>query len=129
VIFAVICLFGRGLRLRPGTATSSDGLSFEDREGPILELGEKGTWDQNGVSWPRVLPPQGKPESIFTLHTLPFVKFAHILSLLGSMAIDASTCGNCICKRAINFASRFSYVFYSRRVYCNSWKYCTHLWQ
>lgn len=52
-------LFFRGVKLRPGVAASKDGLSFDDREGPILELGEKGAWDENGVSWPRVLPPEG----------------------------------------------------------------------
>lgn len=127
MIFAVICLFGRGLRLRPGTATSSDGLSFEDREGPILELGEEGTWDQNGVSWPRVLPPRGNSESIFTLHKLPFLKFAHILSLLRSIAIDESTCGRSIYKRAINLRHVFP-TFFTLLMFIVI-RGSTHLWQ
>uniref|UniRef100_A0A7I4AGY0 Glycosyl hydrolase family 32 N-terminal domain-containing protein n=1 Tax=Physcomitrium patens TaxID=3218 RepID=A0A7I4AGY0_PHYPA len=67
----------RGVKLRPGVAASKDGLSFDDREGPILELGEKGAWDENGVSWPRVLPPEengdekdkGKSNWLMTYHT------------------------------------------------------------
>lgn len=41
-------------------AVSKDGLAFEDREGPLLELGEEDAWDSVGVSWPRVLRPEGK---------------------------------------------------------------------
>ncbi|KAG0560214.1 hypothetical protein KC19_10G162800 [Ceratodon purpureus] len=61
----------RGLRLRPGVATSKDGLAFEDREGPILELGEEGAWDRVGVSWPRVLRPEGDGNGkwLLTYHT------------------------------------------------------------
>jgi hypothetical protein len=47
------------MRLQPGLAISKDGLSFEDRKGPILELGDADSWDKNGVSWPRVIPPKG----------------------------------------------------------------------
>lgn len=32
-----------------------DGFLFDDREGFIFELGEKGVWDENGVLWFRVL--------------------------------------------------------------------------
>lgn len=47
------------MRLQPGLAISKDGLSFEDRKGPILELGDADSWDKNGVSWPRVILPKG----------------------------------------------------------------------
>ncbi|KAJ7569439.1 hypothetical protein O6H91_01G078000 [Diphasiastrum complanatum] len=47
----------KGIKLRPGVATSADGLHFQSRNGPILDVGDAGSWDQNGVSWPRVLLP------------------------------------------------------------------------
>lgn len=47
----------RGVRLQPGLAISDDGIHFQHRQGPILTVGDVGSWDQNGVSWPRVLPP------------------------------------------------------------------------
>lgn len=61
----------RGVRLQPGLAMSKDGLSFEDRKGPILELGDADSWDKNGVSWPRVIPPKGGEDKkwFMTYHT------------------------------------------------------------
>jgi predicted GH43/DUF377 family glycosyl hydrolase len=61
----------RGVRLQPGLAMSKDGLSFEDRKGPILELGDADSWDKNGVSWPRVIPPKGGEDRkwFMTYHT------------------------------------------------------------
>lgn len=47
----------KGVRLQPGLAISDDGIHFEHRQGPILRVGDVGSWDQNGVSWPRVLQP------------------------------------------------------------------------
>ena len=53
-------VFVAGLKLRPGVATSKDGLALEDWEGPTLELGKDGAWNGVGVSWPRVLRLEGK---------------------------------------------------------------------
>ncbi|MCO5593220.1 hypothetical protein L7F22_047227 [Adiantum nelumboides] len=47
----------KGVRLQPGLAVSDDGICFLHRQGPILTVGDVGCWDQNGVSWPRVLQP------------------------------------------------------------------------
>ena len=44
----------KGFAMRPGAATSTDGLQWE-RRGPLLELGAEGEWDSNFVSWPRAL--------------------------------------------------------------------------
>ncbi|XP_024545064.1 uncharacterized protein LOC112351408 [Selaginella moellendorffii] len=56
-----VALFGsvrRGVKLQSGVATSDDGLNFERIEKPVLCVGKEGEWDQNGASWPRVLPPR-----------------------------------------------------------------------
>lgn len=52
----------KGVRLQPGLAFSDDGIAFNDRHGPILEVGAPGSWDQHGVSWPRVLQPSRMAE-------------------------------------------------------------------
>ncbi|KAH7285688.1 hypothetical protein KP509_33G041100 [Ceratopteris richardii] len=61
----------KGVLLQPGLAISDDGIHFHHREGPILTVGDAGCWDQNGVSWPRVLQPSN-PHSdqwIMSYHT------------------------------------------------------------
>jgi len=64
-----------GLKMRPGAATSRDGLSWERRNGgqPLLEVGSAGAWDNNFVSWPRVLPLDPKQphgDWLMTYHAL-----------------------------------------------------------
>lgn len=54
---------------------SKDGLSFEDRKGPILELGDADSWDKNGVSWPRVILPKGTYDLGFSESYNPFALF------------------------------------------------------
>ncbi|GLJ29724.1 hypothetical protein SUGI_0586520 [Cryptomeria japonica] len=57
----------RGLRLLPGMASSDDGFLFSERFGPLLDVGKPGSWDENGVSWPRVFSGDGK--LFMTYHT------------------------------------------------------------
>ncbi|KAH9300391.1 hypothetical protein KI387_011974 [Taxus chinensis] len=57
----------RGVRLLPGVASSVDGIRFSDRRGPLLDVGKPGSWDENGVSWPRVFNVDGK--LFMTYHT------------------------------------------------------------
>eukprot|EP00246_Nothoceros_aenigmaticus_P015292 TRINITY_DN627_c0_g1_i1.p1 TRINITY_DN627_c0_g1~~TRINITY_DN627_c0_g1_i1.p1 ORF type:complete len:207 (+),score=23.94 TRINITY_DN627_c0_g1_i1:22-642(+) len=59
----------RGTKLRPGIAFSRDGISWERRDRPVLELGAPGEWDQNGVSWPRVLVQGPSGKWLMTYHT------------------------------------------------------------
>jgi hypothetical protein len=66
------------VRLQPGLAMSKDGLSFEDRKGPILELGDADSWDKNGVSWPRVIPPKGTCDLGFSESWNPFALFDNV---------------------------------------------------
>ena len=53
----------RGVRLQTGVAVSTDGIRFERAsKGPILGVGEKGSWDENAISWPRILMPNPQPK-------------------------------------------------------------------
>jgi len=64
-----------GFRMRPGAATSRDGLvweRFNDGE-PLLDVGGEGEWDANFVSWPRALPvDRSQPDGtwLMTYHAL-----------------------------------------------------------
>lgn len=48
----------KGFKMRPGAATSRDGLRWErcDAANPLLDVGAEGTWDSAFCSWPRALP-------------------------------------------------------------------------
>ena len=43
--------------MRPGSATSADGVHFERNLEPVLPVGNAGDFDALGVAWPRVKPP------------------------------------------------------------------------
>lgn len=43
-----------------GVATSSDGLSWQKRQAPVLENGPRGSWDEMGVADPYVLAAGGR---------------------------------------------------------------------
>lgn len=58
-----------GRRLLPGLAYSVDGIHIDGREGPVLDVGEPGAWDQNGVSWPRIFPGDDSGRLFMTYHT------------------------------------------------------------
>lgn len=46
-----------GFKMRPGAATSVDGVRWERQPGsPLLDTGAAGEWDANFCSWPRALP-------------------------------------------------------------------------
>ena len=65
----------KGFKMRPGVATSRDGLSWERQYGrnPLLDVGADGAWDSNFCSWPRALPLHpSKPDGewLMTYHAL-----------------------------------------------------------
>ena len=73
-----------GFKMRPGAATSADGLQWlrhAGRDGgvPLLDVGAPGEWDSNFVSWPRALPVQVTNKPRFSLGFLATLRltFAH----------------------------------------------------
>ncbi|GLJ33052.1 hypothetical protein SUGI_0665210 [Cryptomeria japonica] len=48
----------KGIKMHVGLAKSSDGISFVRNEVPVLDLGDKGEWDELLVAWARVVPPK-----------------------------------------------------------------------
>ena len=58
-----------GVRMRPGSATSADGVHFERSLEPVLPLGNAADFDALGVAWPRVKPPSNYYTSESALQT------------------------------------------------------------
>eukprot|EP00850_Spirogloea_muscicola_P010578 SM000062S19964 [mRNA] locus=s62:578413:588150:- [translate_table: standard] len=61
----------QGVRIRLGRATSKDGVTFERLKEPLMELGPPGAFDELGMAWARVLPPEasGRQEWLMTYHS------------------------------------------------------------
>ena len=62
-----------GFRMRSLAAESTDGLTWERRAAPVVDVGPAGEWDSQFASWPRALPvdpsdPDG--EWLLTYHAL-----------------------------------------------------------
>ena len=65
----------QGFKMRPGAATSRDGVRWERaaEANPLLDVGAPGAWDSNFCSWPRALPldpAQPDGEWLMTYHAL-----------------------------------------------------------
>lgn len=64
----------KGFKMRPGAATSRDGLVWErTADSPLLDVGSVGSWDSNFCSWPRALPlDRSQPDGqwLMTYHAL-----------------------------------------------------------